>query len=276
MIKIMVDSAADCRGETDIYDLLVPLTVQLEDRTYRDGVDLDADAFYSMLLQTESFPKTSQPSPEDFYKHFLQAKEAGDEIIYFSLSSALSGTYQSACIAREMAEYDGIYIVDSKAATYLIAILAKHARVLVQQGLTAQQIVEACEELKPRIKVLAGLDTLEYLYRGGRLSRTGAAVGQVAGIKPIITVSPEGTVSAGSKAIGIPRAMKAILDKLSTYQLDEAFPLLSVCTAGGNNPERFEEKLAAAGYRVADRRQVGPIIGAHTGPGVYGVIFVTR
>lgn len=276
MIKIMVDSAADCRGETDIYDLLVPLTVQLEDRTYRDGVDLDADTFYSMLLQTESFPKTSQPSPEDFYKHFLQAKEAGDEIIYFSLSSALSGTYQSACIAREMAEYDGIYIVDSKAATYLIAILAKHARALVQQGLPAQQIVEACEELKPRIKVLAGLDTLEYLYRGGRLSRTGAAVGQVAGIKPIITVSPEGTVSAGSKAIGIPRAMKAIIDKLSTYQLDEAFPLLSVCTAGGNNPERFEEKLAAAGYRVADRRQVGPIIGAHTGPGVYGVIFVTR
>ena len=276
MIKIMVDSAADCRGETDIYDLLVPLTVQLEDRTYRDGVDLDADAFYSMLLQTESFPKTSQPSPEDFYKHFLQAKEAGDEIIYFSLSSALSGTYQSACIAREMAEYDGIYIVDSKAATYLIAILAKHARALAQQGLPAQQIVEACEELKPRIKVLAGLDTLEYLYRGGRLSRTGAAVGQVAGIKPIITVSPEGTVSVGSKAIGSPRAMKAIIDKLSTYQLDEAFPLLSVCTAVGNNPERFEEKLAAAGYRVADRRQVGPIIGAHTGPGVYGVIFVTR
>lgn len=276
MIKIMVDSAADCRGEQDIYDILVPLTVQLEDRAYLDGIDLDADAFYSMLLQTESFPKTSQPAPEDFAVHFRQAKECGDEIIYFSLSSALSGTYQSACIAKELTEYDGIYIVDSKAATYLIAILAKHARELIRQGHTAPQIVDACEALKSRIKVLAGLDTLEYLYRGGRLSRTGAAVGQVAGIKPIITITPEGGVSAGSKAIGIPRAMKAIIDKLASYALDETFPIYSVCTTGGNNPDRFEEKLAAAGYTAAGRRQVGSIIGAHIGPGVYGVIFVTK
>ena len=276
MIKIMVDSSADCRGEQDIYDILVPLTVRLDGKSYLDGVDLDADGFYSLLLQTEDFPQTSQPSPEDFAKHFRRAKENGDEILYFSLSSALSGTYQSACIAKEMTEYDGIYIIDSKAATYLIAILAKYARDLVEQGLSAAQIVEECEELKSRIKVLAGLDTLEYLYRGGRLSRASAAVGQVAGIKPIITIHEEGSVSAGSKAIGVPRAMKAILDRLGTYELDERFPLYSVCTCGTENADKFEQKLTAAGYAFQGRRQVGSIIGAHVGPGVYGVIFVTK
>ena len=276
MIKIMVDSSADCREEQNVYDILVPLTVRLDGKSYLDGVDLNADKFYSLLLQTEDFPQTSQPSPEDFAKHFRRAKENGDEILYFSLSSALSGTYQSACIAKEMTEYDGIYIIDSKAATYLIAILAKYARSLVEQGQAAARIAEECEALKSRIKVLAGLDTLEYLYRGGRLSRASAAVGQVAGIKPIVTINEEGGVSAGSKAIGVPRAMKAILDRLETYALDKSFPLYSVCTCGTENADKFEQKLAAAGYATAGRRQVGSIIGAHVGPGVYGVIFVTK
>lgn len=275
MIKLMVDSAADCLKE-DGYDLLVPLTVHIGGKDCKDGVDLTADKFYELLTTTEEFPKTSQPSPEDFARHFEQAKADGDQVICFTLSSALSGTYQSAVIAKNMVDYDGIYIIDTLTATHMIAVLARHAAGLVKKGVPAPQIVEECEALKSRVKVLAGVDTLEYLYKGGRLSRTSATVGKIAGIKPIITVTEDGKVSAGSKAVGVARAMQTILDKLLGYDLDVRFPMYTLYTYGTENLEKFEEKLTAAGYRTDGRRQVGSTIGAHVGPDVYGVVFVTK
>lgn len=271
----MVDSSADCRSEAAVYDYFVPLAVSIDGKDYQDGIDLDADLFYTLLTRSEEFPKTSQPSPEVFLHHFEAAREAGDQVIYFCLSSALSGTYQTACIAREMAEYDGIYIVDTRSATHMIWCLADYARKLINEGLSVQEIVEKCEALKPKIKVLAGLDTLEYLYKGGRISRASAAVGELAGIKPIITVTEEGKVNAGSKAIGVARAMQTIVTKLDGMELDPAFPLYTLYTCGTENAEKLEQKLAAH-YSIAGRKQVGPAIGAHVGPNAYGILFVIK
>lgn len=276
MIKIMVDSSSDCRKEDGVFDICIPMTVSIGGKDYRAGVNLSADEFYKLLTSSEEFPKTSQPSPEAFAEEFEKIKKAGDEVICLTLSSALSGTYQSAMIAKSMVDYDGIYIVDTLGVTHMIGVLAKFAKEQIAAGVSAAKIAQQCEELKGKIKVLAGLDTLEYLYKGGRLSRTSATVGQIAGIKPIITLTPEGTVNAGSKAIGIPRAMQAILTKLKNTELDVRFPLYTLCTCGTENLEVLEKKLADAGFESSGRLQVGPTIGAHAGPGVYGVLFVTK
>ena len=275
MIKIMVDSASDCR-DNNIFDYFIPITVELDGRSYQDGIDLDNNTFYDLLTTTEEFPKTSQPSPDAFLQIFTEAKNNGDEILYFALSGSLSGTFQSASIAKAMAEYDDIYIIDTKSATHMIGYYAAYAKTLIAQGLSASLIAAECESLKGKIKVFAGLDTLEYLYKGGRVSRAAATVGEVAGIKPVITITEEGTVNAGSKAIGINRAIQTILTKTGSFEVDNRFPMYSLYTYGTENVEKLETKLAAAGYNPQERLQIGSTIGAHTGPGVYGVLFVTK
>ena len=275
MIKIMVDSASDCR-DNNIFDYFIPITVELDGRSYQDGIDLDNNTFYDLLTTTEEFPKTSQPSPDAFLQIFTEAKNNGDEILYFALSGSLSGTYQSASIAKTMAEYDDIYIIDTKSATHMIGYYAAYAKTLIAQGLSASLIAAECESLKGKIKVFAGLDTLEYLYKGGRVSRAAATVGEVAGIKPVITITEEGAVNAGSKAIGINRAIQTILTKTGNFEVDDRFPMYSLYTYGTENVEKLETKLAAAGYNPQERLQIGSTIGAHTGPGVYGVLFVAK
>ena len=274
MIKIILDSTSDCFGSS--FDMFAPLTVSLGGRDYKDGIDLNPDQFYQLLTTTKEFPKTSQPSPEDFAVLFEKVKADGDEAICFTVSSALSGTYQSACIAKELTDYPGIHIIDTKLVSHPIGILAGYAAEKIRQGCSAGEIVEECEALKGKIRVIAGLDTLEYLYKGGRLSRAGAAVGAVAGIKPIITLTPEGTINAAGKAIGVNRAIGNMLSRLQETPPDPRFPLYTLYTQGTENLEKLEDKLAQAGFPVAGRRQVGPTIGAHVGPGVYGFVYVTE
>lgn len=275
MIKIMVDSASDCR-ENSIYDLFVPLAVNIDGREYHDGLDLDSDSFYRLLSDAREFPCTSQPSPEDFLNHFQQIRADGDELIYFALSSALSGTYQSANIAKSMVEYDGIYLVDSKGATHMIGALAEYARKLADQGLSAPEIVDECEGLKTRIRLFAGVETLEYLKKGGRIGTAAALVGTLAHIKPLITVSPEGAVDAAGKALGVGRAIQTIVDKVRGFEIDGNFPVCSLYTCGEENCAKLEEKLAAEGIAISRRLQVGPAIGTHVGPNAYGVFFVVK
>lgn len=273
MVKIIVDAAADCSREDGNFDVCIPLTVSVDGKEY---AQLEADRFYQLLVGAGDFPKTSQPSPETFVKVFEKLRQEGDTAVCLTLSSALSGTYQSAVIASAMVDYEGIYIVDTLGVTHMIGLLASFARQQAALGATAEEIARQCEELKTRVKVLAGLDTLEYLYKGGRLSRASATVGQIAGIKPIITLTPEGRVSAGSKAIGVPRAIQTIVTKLKNTELDPRFPIYTLYSMGTENTQLLEEKLSAAGFVSGGRRQVGPVIGAHTGPGVYGVLYVSK
>ena len=186
MIKILVDSSSDYTPEetNEKGIILVPVTITLDGRTYTDGIDLKRDEFFQLLTRSQSFPKTAQPSPQAFLTAFGEAKENGDELICILLSSSLSGTVQSALLAKSMADYEKIYIVDSLSATYNIKILADYALHLIKEGLSAPEIVDRIDRLKSHVKVVAVPDTLEYLYRGGRISRVSAAVGELANIKP--------------------------------------------------------------------------------------------
>ena len=275
MIKIMVDSSSDYREEGKA-ELFIPMSVNIDGKEYKDGIDLDNDTFYSLLSSCKEFPKTSQPSPDDFIKVFEKIKEDNDELIYFSLSSALSGTYQSAVIAKSIVEYDNIYIVDTKNASHMISFLVEHARNLVAEGYAADDIAEKCEELKGKIKVFAGVDTLEYLKKGGRISKTLAMIGTLANIKPLITVTPAGEVDSAGKGLGVAKAIQMISEKAGKFEIDENFPVYSLYTYGEENCEKLEEKLKTNGINISERKQIGSTIGVHLGPGVYGVCFVIK
>ncbi len=278
MIKILLDSACDyTMDEIREKDFAtVPLRVTFGDRSYIPGEELDNDTFYEMLTQGKEFPKTSQPSPQDFLNHFEKAKENGDELLCLLLSSGISGTCQSAALAKSMADYDKIYIIDTMTATCPIRVLADHALTLIEQGMAAADIAAQLEQLKSRVKVTAAVDTLEYLCRGGRVSRAAAAIGEMANLKPIITVTPEGTVGVMGKCFGRNKAISALLKNLQEQELDSSFPMYTLYTCGTDNCDRFESKLTQAGYSTAGRVQIGSVIGTHVGPDVFGVVYVTK
>ncbi len=274
MIKLMVDSASDCSINDGVADYIVPITVNIDGTEYNSN-ELAKDKFYELLGTAQKSPSTSQPSPKEFIDIFEQVKEKGDSLVYLALSSGLSGTYQGACMAREMVEYDNIYIIDTLAVTHQISLMANYARNLIEAGETAEQIAQKCEALKSKVKVIAGLDTLEYLYKGGRLSRASATVGELTGVKPIVTVE-DGNVKAIGKCLGKLRAMNFILDKIKSADVDESFPIYSLYTFGTENCKALEEKLEQNGYKTQTRLQIGPTIGTHVGPGVYAVVFVEK
>ncbi len=278
MIRIVVDSSSDYQmSEIREKNLdLVTIAITIGEKQYVDGVDLERNQFYEILEKTGEFPKTSQPSPQQFLDIFLDAKEKGDEVVCIALSSALSGTYQSAVLAKDMAEYEPIYIVDSKTATCNIKVLADYARKLADDGRTAEAIAEQIEAIKSQVKVVAALDTLEYLSRGGRLSRTAAALGDMAGLKPLITISEEGEVAMLGKALGRNKAISHILRHLESVKIDESFPIYSLYSYGTENCEKFEEKLAGKNICPEKRLQIGATIGAHIGPEAFGIIFVEQ
>lgn len=278
MVRILVDSSADYTlAELKEKNMeMVSLNVMLCDRTYADGADLKKDRFYEMLAETGEFPKTSQPSPQDFLGIFEDAREKGDDVICILLSSGLSGTYQSAVLAKDMAEYDRIYLIDSLMATGLIQVLADYACDLRNEGMDAEEIVKAVEQVRPRVHVVAALDTLEYLARGGRISKSLAAIGGLANLKPIITLDEEGKIGTLGKCLGRNKAVSYIEKYLKGVTIDHHFPVYSIYSYGTDNCVKMEEKLQKEGYDFNGRIQIGSTIGAHVGPGAFGAIYVSQ
>ena len=278
MVKILVDSSSDYEPE-EIKEKgfeFVPISITIGDTDYIDGVSLEKDEFYEILKGTEDFPKTSQPSPQAFLDIFKDAKEKQDTIFCILLSSELSGTCQSAQLAKNMVDYESIYIIDSLSATYMIKILADYTYELVQKNTPAEEILQKIEALKPRVTLFAGLDTLEYLCKGGRLSKSAAAIGELANIKPVITVTEEGAVGVLGKCLGKNKAIAQVFKHLQESGLDDSFPLYTIYTYGTDNCQRLEDKLEENGYSTSKRLQVGATIGSHIGPEAFGVVFVKQ
>lgn len=278
MIRILVDSSSDYTLE-EIKEKnmeLLPISIAVGGKIYIDGIDMGRDEFYGILEKSGEFPKTSQPSPQEFLDIFKDAKEKGDELICILLSSGLSGTVQTATMAKEMADYENIYIIDSLSATYTIKEMADYACSLRKSGKTAEEIVSAVERMKSKARVLAALDTLEYLGRGGRISKAAATIGDIANIKPIITLTEEGGIGILGKCIGRNKAISFIIKHLKEIEIDADFPIYAIYSFGMDNCQRFEVKLEKEGYQIADRLQIGSTIGSHIGPEAFGIIFVEK
>lgn len=278
MIRILVDSASDYSLEEvkQKHIDMISLRITIGEKTYVDGVDFGRDEFYEILEKSGEFPKTSQPSPETFLGIFQEVKEKGDDLICILLSSELSGTYQSAVLAKSMVEYENIYLVDSLSATYVIKVLADYACQLRTEGMPAEAIAEKVEQLKPNVKVAAALDTLEYLSRGGRIGKAAAVIGDMANLKPIITLTEEGKVGMVGKCLGKNKAIGSLLKSLQESEIDTDFPMYTIYSYGNENCGKLEEKLTKEGYKPKERLQIGSTIGAHIGPEAFGVIFVKK
>ena len=277
MIRIMVDTSSDYTvEEIKAKEMeLAPLHITVGEADYRDAYDLSKDKFYELLTSNEEVPKTSQPTPQDFVDVFEEAEKNNDELICILLSSRISGTFQSATLAKSIVDYDKIHLIDSLSATHGIRLLAEHAQNLVNEGKTAEEIVAELEVLKTKIKILAVVDTLEYLCKGGRVSRTTASIGEMAKVKPMITVN-EGEVAVIGKSLGKNKAIGSLLKALGECEVDHRFPMYSVSTLGTENCEVLENRLAAEGYETKERLQIGATIGTHVGPGVFGIIFIQK
>ena len=280
MIRILTDSASDIlpAEAAELGVTVIPLNVTLEDGTVvRDGVDLTPSEYYTHLASCRKLPTTSQPSPELFERFFLEAAAAGDEVIGIFLSHELSGTYQCAKLAADIANVDNVLFVDSASVCLGEALLVRLAVHLRDSGKTTGQIVAILEHAKDHLHLVAAIDDLKYLRKGGRLPAAVAVAGGMLGIKPLITIKV-GKVAMVGKARGLPGAYVALFKKIEEL--------------GGVNPSF----AALAGYTVSTRevapiqtylcdtlhveqpltRQIGCVIGTHAGPGAFGVAFFDK
>lgn len=278
MVRIITDSAADFEPweleEMNISYIYLP--VMMGEKEYRD--ELTKDGFYELLKQTEVLPKTAQESPQVLMDLFEEAKAQGDEAIYISLSSALSGTYQNAVMSRNLVDCDDCYVVDSRNATGGQHMLVEYAVQLRDAGKNAKEIVEALEELRGRIELYACIDTLEYLYRGGRISHTTYKVGTFANIKPIITVEKNGQIGVPGKSMGMRKGMDNLCKRVTEKMPDPAFPLWVMYTDDRSVAETLIKRLEAFGIELSNGHvlQVGSVIGSHIGPHACGLVYAAK
>ena len=278
MIKFLIDSSSD-------YDVneakskgieLVPISITIRDKNFLDDGTISKDQFYRMTQEAEEFPKTAQPSPQAFLDIFEKVKNDEDELVCVLLSSELSGTMQSATLAKSMVDYDNIYIVDSLTATYGIKVLVDYGMKLRDEGKTAKEIAETLDEIKSKVTIYAVLDTLENLYRGGRLSKIEAGIGSLAKIKPLITITEKGKIGVKGKSMGKKKALNDITKLMENEHIDREFPVYSLYSLGTENNEIFTGLLNEKGIEFTDRFQIGPTIGTHIGEGAYGIVFVRK
>ena len=276
-LRIITDSASDLPAAKAAQKRVevVPLTVQFGPAAYYDGKTLTTELFYKLLTAGEYHPTTAQPSPEAFLRRFEAARAAGADVLCILLASKLSGTYQSASIARGMCGGEGIYLVDSATASGGMQILINYACKLRDGGLGAADIAGALEAVLPRIRAYAVVDTLEYLRKGGRLSAAQAVIGTVSRLKPVICVR-DGAVTVASKSFGQAAAVKQLLRLIGQHPVDDAFPSYFVYTDSCGMLDSFAALLREAGLLPTRMHPcgLGATLGAHVGPGAFGLIYV--
>lgn len=277
-IQIITDSAADYSAQEIARRQItcIPMSVSFGEEQFQDGVDLTKEAFFEKLLSEKEFPKTSQPSPTMFINCFEEAKAAQDTVIAILISGELSGTVQSAVLAKEMVEYENIYIIDSQNATLGMRVLVDRAVFLREQGCDAKTIIEELEALRPRIRVYAGLDTLEYLYKGGRLSKGQAALGNLVNLKPVVEITQEGRVELCGKQIGMKHAFRQIANILEEDAPDVDYPVYFLYSYDKKNCINFIQYLKKKGldFGTPKLRGIGATIGSHIGTGAFGIVYV--
>ena len=280
MVRIITDSAADfeLKELEQLNITCIPLTVSFGETSYADGIDLSKAEFYDKLVNSGIFPKTSQPSPAVLEEIFTRAHEAGEEAVYITLSSGLSGTYQSARMISGDLDFDGCFVVDSLTAAGGQRLLVEEACKLRDQGAGAAEIVAKLEQLRTRVRLYACINTLEYLYRGGRISHTVYKVGNLAQIKPIITLDGEGKVGVPGKAMGMRKGMDTLCKYLESHPVSPDHPLYLMYTDQISVAETLGKRTESHGHTVPAERiiGVGAAIGTHIGPEACGIVYIEK
>ena len=273
-IRLICDSTMDAPAWVQQRFTVVPLTVCFGDTEYVDGVTLDRRRFYEMLISEKQVPTTSQAAPAAFEAVFSQVAQAGDSAVVLTLASKLSGTYQSAKIAA--AEYDGIYIVDTETVSIGIGILAQRAAELADAGRSAAEIAACLESEKRNVRLMAVVDTLTYLCRGGRLSKTAALAGGLLNIKPVLVLQ-DGEIRILGKGRGMKQAGGILTKQVAAENPDMEKPVHFGYTGLEQGP--LEDYMKSNPQFVQHNSTVsciGSVIGTHAGPGGVALAFFNR
>lgn len=278
-VALVTDSTADIPLETreKLGISMVPLKVIVGGETYLDNIELSPARFYEKLTAASELAKSSQPSPSDFYETFKKLVDEGRSVICISLSSVLSGTYQSALIAKSMLDDDAdVTVIDSRSASYGYGMLVVAAAQLAQAGAGRDEIVAEVSRMREQMRLYFLVDTLDYLQKGGRIGKASAVIGTLLNIKPILSIDDEGYVFPFEKVRGQKRAFARIAELLEEEFKQDPVQLTIAKTPGF---EAGKDELAAllqGRLNVARylETEVGPVIGAHAGPGTIGLFLI--
>lgn len=276
MIRILTDSCSDIVDNQREDLIILPITITFDSEEYQDGINLSHREFYEKLIESDELPVTSQIPPAVFEEAYKEAAEAGDEVIVITISSRLSGTYQSANIGAE--EYqEKVRIVDSENASLGERVLVEYALCLKDQGLAAGEIVEKLEKEKKNIRLIALLDTLEYLKKGGRISKAAAMAGGLLSIKPVIAVQGGEVVVLG-KARGSRQGNNLLAEEIKHANgINYDMPFILAYTGLTDVViQKYIDDHESLWKGIVDRpipASVGGAIGTHIGPGAIGIAF---
>ncbi len=282
-VKIIVDSASDIKASAAAEQglLFIPLKTVLAGVEYRDGIDITPDTFYQKLEANKELARTSQVNVGEFQELFQATVEAGDEAVVITISSGLSGTYQSARIAA--ADYPGkIFVLDSLSATAGEQVLVAQAIKLRDAGKTAAEIFAELDALRHKARLLVRVETLEYLKRGGRISKTAAFVGGMLHFMPVLTLNWEGKLETVGKARGLKMSHKMVNDAIvAAGGIDFSYPVV-ITYAGDLADGTVDAYLKDSKEIYGDHMdkltigQLGCVIGTHAGPGAIVVSFIPK
>lgn len=278
-IKVFTDSAADLpQTMLERYDIgVVPILISFPERSYADGVDLTTSEFYQLLANSPKLPVTSQPSPHDFVQAFTPYLQSGQTIVTVNLSSGLSGTVESALLAKDSLGdlASQVYVVDSLSASMGEGVLVLLAAHLAEQGKTATEIVQAVQNARQQLMHMFTLDTTENLVKGGRISRAKGTLGDLLNIKPILYLDDAGKIDMLDKARGRKKSLKYLLDSFQAEAKPSGYPYLGISHA---DCEAEAQEVAAQMQQLFPDIPVvlgtiGAAVGTHTSRGCIAIFY---
>ena len=276
MLRIITDSAADITVEQaeQLNIDLASLEITFEDGPAPQKTEDDFRRFYERLEKCEKLPVTSRTAPEEYLKVFWDAKAAGDDVLVITLSGGLSGTVDSAGMAKEIAEYDRIEIVDSHQAILTQRMLVEHAVKLREDGYQLHEIAQSVKELREKLVVCGVVDTLKYLQKGGRIPASLAAVGTLLRIKPVIVLEEKILKQLG-KARGHDAGVAMLYKRMEQDNFNKAYPVYFGYTSNREMAEQFMQQTRER-YGLTQTRlfPIGGVIGTHCGTNCVAVAYV--
>ncbi len=274
MLRVLVDSGSSIKfSEQEKLNVeIIPLRYLMGDKEYRDGLDETIDEFYKLLIENNYFPQTSLPQLDELETKVKGYAEQGDDVIIITISSKISGTHNA--LTNLFADCPAVHVVDSLSAVGGIRLLVEEIN--RNRELPVEEILAKVNALIPRIRVIAIPETLDYLFKGGRLSRKEWLFGSLLNIKPLITFK-DGNVKVATKKVGLRLAMRECADTLKRWNCDTSYPIIASYTYNKDNLDKLIE-ITADEYKgiMSDYDNLCPVIACHWGPNAFGYIFVSK
>jgi DegV family protein with EDD domain len=273
-IKIITDSTCDLNKDIiERYNIeVLPLLVKIDDETYKDGEDITLQEYLYKMKSSEAFPTTTQVIPHRFYECYKKYLDEGYKIVSIHLSSKMSGTYQSACMAKNMLETEDIITIDSYNVTSGLGLLVLKACKLKEEGYNIFEIEEKIKEIIPHVKSALAFDSLDNLVKGGRLSKTVGAIGGILDIKLILTIK-NGEMAVIDKVRGTQKSIKTILKNVDKTGIKEGEISILLQASDKNILEKLRSHMNEREMEFIEC-EVGCVVGTHSGEGACGIFYI--